>query len=1170
MKQSKMLSTKLVLLLFTAVTASEYYVSAPNGEPCPATIDLPCHNLSFYSDDYFTDDTIFYFLEGTHTLQRTLKINGVSNLTLQGLESALHLPQLQCTGNNSGLLFANTNDVNISNLLIVKCGHQPAFQTSNEPNNNGAMTFVNSSYILLQNTQIFNSTGIGLLVVNSINVTIVTIIMKNNGKNLVVIYNEIESCSNVTFQFRIKDNSVFIGGEVSFNLSQSCDYNINIFLDGIIIRNSNQNNLVFYVCTNSAYSLQMNNVTCMDAQSGSGISIVLDTLCTTNYYQKCCLNKQGDCNINISGSHFEGNNASLSGQVGGISVSLNGPVPLCRQSILIDSCSVINNFGRYSGIGILSLYSIEVTIRNSILDRNRSPSISFPAALVVYTTMLTLENVTISNSLTSAGILMFSSTAVIQGTNNVIENNNGSHGGGIGLHENSRIRLDTADAKLMFYNNIASEFGGALFLGRSNTLFSITDCFVKVASYTPLSEGLYFSGNRATIAGNDIFGLIGDQCLHTPVFNPPLQNLSISSRPIGVCLCDNASNLNCNVRNLSRVVLPGTTIYLSIVPVGHAGGNNQFSKTLGTIRTTKNGGTPRPGKRIEATCEIFQYRAVTNQMLDPINITITTSESSELYNSSEELTITLEVTFESCPYGFQFSNSTYKCECNPSLVQAIPSLQCNATTKTFSHDTEIWIGTFNDNERMCLVAYHCSYCTSRNVTFTLETEDRQCGFDHSGLLCGQCAEGLSLMLGSSQCGQCNNGYIALIIPFALAGIALVVFLFALNLTVSVGTINGLIFYINVVKLCEDLFLPNNHVPIITQFISWFNLDLGIQTCFYNGMDAYGKTWLQIVFPSYIWLLMLLIVIICQKSSVMTRLLGKNVIPVLATLLLLSYTKLFRMIADALSNKNVHVINCQNKLVWAIDPTLDYFQRKHIALGVFAIFAIIFFTLPYTLGLLLGSKVHGYLSRYCCSKLWLKLRPFFDAYNSPYKDLYRFWTGLLLLIRVVVLVVVIAAPDHILIVLITLMAILLTANSWFNGVYFKAHLNILESWFLMNILIVSALATKGGRTAQITTILSVSSTMLIFGGILVYHAYEELKKYSYFKTFLNKITRRIHTDPPSDNSRVCFTTDTSVHLHNDGEDHTHLRRETLLYDLSDEDERRTFFHIVNDVLPSNSK
>ena len=65
-------------------------------------IDLACHNLSYYIDDYtsyFTDDTIFYFLEGTHILQNTLEISGVSYI--QGLghieqgfhEKLCNLPQ---------------------------------------------------------------------------------------------------------------------------------------------------------------------------------------------------------------------------------------------------------------------------------------------------------------------------------------------------------------------------------------------------------------------------------------------------------------------------------------------------------------------------------------------------------------------------------------------------------------------------------------------------------------------------------------------------------------------------------------------------------------------------------------------------------------------------------------------------------------------------------------------------------------------------------------------------------------------------------------------------------------------------------------------------------------------------------------------------------------------
>ena len=97
------------------------------------------------------------------------------------------------------------------------------------------------------------------------------------------------------------------------------------------------------------------------------------------------------------------------------------------------------------------------------------------------------------------------------------------------------------------------------------------------------------------------------------------------------------------------------------------------------------------------------------------------------------------------------------------------------------------------NESDCIIAESScpfDYCVSGSVTFTMNQTDLQCAHNRSGLVCGQCEEGLSLMLGSNECGHCSNAYLSLLIVFGVAGIVLVAFLIALNLTVSVGTING--------------------------------------------------------------------------------------------------------------------------------------------------------------------------------------------------------------------------------------------------------------------------------------------------------------------------------------------------------------------------------------------
>ena len=76
------------------------------------------------------------------------------------------------------------------------------------------------------------------------------------------------------------------------------------------------------------------------------------------------------------------------------------------------------------------------------------------------------------------------------------------------------------------------------------------------------------------------------------------------------------------------------------------------------------------------------------------------------------------------------------------------------------------------------------------------------------------------------------------------GLVLVLFIVVSRLTVAVGTISGLIFYANIVGANQSIFFPSGSTNPLAVFIAWLNLDFGIKTCFYDGMDTYAKTWLQ--------------------------------------------------------------------------------------------------------------------------------------------------------------------------------------------------------------------------------------------------------------------------------------------------------------------------------------
>ena len=241
---------------------------------------------------------------------------------------------------------------------------------------------------------------------------------------------------------------------------------------------------------------------------------------------------------------------------------------------------------------------------------------------------------------------------------------------------------------------------------------------------------------------------------------------------------------------------------------------------------------------------------------------------------------------------------------------------------------------------------------------SIDEQHSQCAFNRSGTLCGKCSQGLSLSLGSSKCVSCSNFYILLIIVFAIAGIVLVLFLTLCNITVSEGTINGIIFYANMVHLDSSKFFyqsqsrpVQSYLSVLQIFIAWLNLDFGIKTCFYNGMDAYAKAWLQFVFLVYLWLIAGLIIFFSHKSIAVSRIVGRNAVKVLATLFFLSYAKLLRAIIVAMA-PTVLVYGSENgteyrSLVWRYDGNMAFLSRKHIPLFIVAV-AFGLFTLPYSI------------------------------------------------------------------------------------------------------------------------------------------------------------------------------------------------------------------------------
>lgn len=485
-----------------------------------------------------------------------------------------------------------------------------------------------------------------------------------------------------------------------------------------------------------------------------------------------------------------------------------------------------------------------------------------------------------------------------------------------------------------------------------------------------------------------------------------------------------------------------------------------------------------------------------------------------------EVPLLISITLKDCPGGFQLSPDTLSCICHIKLT--VNSIGCNINDQTVQRKVSYWISTADQNDSDIIVHEHCPYdfCKPDEMNIRLDYPDEQCSHQRSGVLCGQCQSNLSMVLGSTRCMECSHYWLLVIIPVSiLAGLVLVVILTVLNLTVAVGTINGLILYANVVQTNKAVLLPsliptiNNLSQFTKIFIAWLNLDLGIELCFYNGFDSYAKALFQLAFPLYIWTIMILIIISSHYSTRIAKITGRNAVQVLATLFLLSYSKILRGIITALSVTSLN----ETKLVWLQDGNVDYLKGKHIFLFILALFLLIVLSAPYTSILIFSQCLQRWSNYKVISWLW-KVKPLFDAYTGPFKDKHRYWVGLLLLVRIVLYAVystnVGGDPSVNIVATCITMACLLAYLVLIGGVYKSCYLTLLECSYFLNILILMTVALyliSTGDDQDISTSVSVMIVFLTTSGTIVYHIFIRIRECRLVKNCFHRRNQNLRRD-----------------------------------------------------------
>ena len=723
---------------------------------------------------------------------------------------------------------------------------------------------------------------------------------------------------------------------------------------------------------------------------------------------------------------------------------------------------------------------IQATFENVTFASNSAPSVTTAPSAAVYAEIasnVSFIDCIFENNLQSA-LGAWSSTLIFSGTN-LFRNNSGYYGTGITLMWTSYIFLQQG-TEILFADNHASSVGGALYVEPGIVPTPI--CFFQVIMEGLMSDPVStvhvgFYNNTADYAGSSLYGAHVSGCYPLRgmasggdqferifnITNSEEDPSTASSNPESVCFCESGRRMpNCSVHNLLISAYPGEDFVLRLAVV-----SDTLSGTVpGAIHAFFNGSNPNASFGVLQDSQMHNHTVCWN-----FTYTILTArESVEFFVAAERLSFQpynlqaiprVSVLLKECPLGFSLSKDLGKCVCDP--VLGGKGVECYISNKTILRPPLTWIGfvdgnfSTESNKTGIIFHDHCplDYCLDRQVALNQSSPDAQCVSHRTGILCGMCEEGHSLTLGGEDCSKCSNVYLLLLLPFSIAGLVLVVLLFALNLTVTEGSVNGLIFYANVVEIARLKLYPEASTKLHT-FIAWLNLDLGIDSCFFDGLDAYAKTWLQLVFPVYLWVIIIVIVIVCNKfPALAANSYGQNALKVLATLLLLSYTKLQRTVVTIFSFTSLKYPGGATRYVWLYDANVEFLTNKHLYLYIAGMLVLVALILPYTLSLALFQQLQACSGRRAFR--WVnKLKPIFDSYAGPYKDRYRVWMGLLLAARTILIVLLSAnisdSPDFSLFVIGTTSSLLLLVMASSGGVYRKWSHNLLESFFHLQLVV----------------------------------------------------------------------------------------------------------------------
>ena len=484
---------------------------------------------------------------------------------------------------------------------------------------------------------------------------------------------------------------------------------------------------------------------------------------------------------------------------------------------------------------------------------------------------------------------------------------------------------------------------------------------------------------------------------------PPMDEEPIPSYPYVICLCTDGE-LNC-IRNHTLVVhtYPVQHFLISVQVFG------DWQRVLPVqFKVVVNGATHTYQLDEKNCTEVYNLWYSTPASSHFLQMRASFAAENDFMNRLTEeycgvLNKTLVVkVFNSCSPGLVYKER--KCMCNTFLKPHMFTCTQRTTTATYRADQpHYWIGEKGSN--VCLSpncpAFYCdSAVLQSELTLNENTQNQQCISGRRGVLCSECPSGYSSVFGSYKCKECSSVWLLQLPLHAMGGIIIVAILFLLNLTLLQGTIMGVVLYTNIMGLMGDFLQEHAWGPLLF-LLSVLNLQFGAGMCFYDGMDEFWKALLQFAFPFYLFTLLIVIIVVTHKCGYRmfrrARFIARRAVPVLATIMVLTYTSLVNAVIAPLRYTTLYNVDtAQGETVWLYQPSLPFFGGQHLVIGILSIAVTVIYLIPFTFTMLFGDLMRRYFH-----KLWFS--HFMDVLHGGFIWPLGFWIGLRLLVRVILVV-----------------------------------------------------------------------------------------------------------------------------------------------------------------------